>query len=195
MSLGDIGRWLSLYEPFFESEIEARTFAESFESLKLGNPLHPAKIMMHQAQRLVSFADDLFKIRKNNETLPLLFLLICAENIAKLSDNFNGEGHSKLHVRNFLSWFLTPEEQDKLCTNITRNDRRSLYLQETIDALYEVRCDVVHEGKYRGFHFHDGGTPMINSEPDVVVSLTLDDFRSLVVKGCIRAIKGYLRHG
>lgn len=195
MTLNDTNRWLPFYKQFFDSEVEALTFVESLESLCFGDPRHPAKIMMHQTQRLVSLADEFPKIRKNNETLPLLFLLVCAENIAKLADNFDGEGHSRLYVRNFFSWFLMPGEQDTLCTNITRHDRRSLSLQQAIDALYEVRCDVVHEGMYWGFHFHDGGAPMINSEPDVVVSLTLEDFRSLVVKGCIRAIQGYPRHG
>jgi hypothetical protein len=125
--------------------------------------------------------------------LPLLFLLICAENIAKLANNFDREDKSKQYVRNFFNWFLSPEEQDKLCSNISKHDRRSLSLQEAIDALYEVRCDVVHEGKYWGFHFHDGATPMINLESDVVVSLTFETFRSLVVKGCINAIQNYPR--
>jgi hypothetical protein len=62
MSSDDAERWLSFYKPFFASETEARTFVESLESLYLGDSRHPAKIMMHQAQRLVSLADELPQI-------------------------------------------------------------------------------------------------------------------------------------
>lgn len=147
--------------------------------------------MMHQTQRLISLADDLPSIRPNNETLQLLFLLICAEHIAKLFKDFTGEGQSRAYVRNFFRWFLSLEQQQRLCAGILRHDQTPLSLQEAVDALYSVRCDVVHEGKYWGFHFRNGDDPFLNCQPDVVVSLTFFDLRRLVVMGCITAIKRY----
>lgn len=191
MGKGNVERWLPFFEPCFPAPADARVFVESLESLQLGDPRHQAKIMMHQAQRLISLSDDLPQIRKGNEGLRLLFLLVCAENIAKIANKFDGEGQSKAYVRNFFRWFLTSDEQGVLCSGITHQDRRPLSLQQAIDALYNVRCDVVHEGKYWGFHFNDGETPMLNTEPDVIVSLTLAEFRALVIRGCIRAVERY----
>lgn len=187
----NVERWLTFFEPFFPIPADARVFVESLELLRLSDTRHQAKIMMHQTQRLISLSDDLPQIRKGNEGLRLLFLLVCAENIAKLANRFDGEGQSKAYVRNFFRWFLTTDEQEVLCSGITHHDRRQLSLQQAIDALYDVRCDVVHEGKYWGFHFHDGKTPILNLEPDVIVSLSLEQFRVLVIRGCIRAIKRY----
>jgi len=191
MGADTLERWLPFYEPFFPSEADARVFIEPMEALRFGDPKHPAKIMMHQAQRLISLSDDLPTIRIGNESLRLLFLLICAENIAKLADGFKGEGSSKKYVRNFFSWFLSSEQQRDLCSALTRHDLTPLSMHEVVDTLYGVRCDVVHEGKYWGFHFNDGSTPMLNTEPDIIASLTLAEFRALVVKGCINAISRF----
>lgn len=188
MGIGDIERWLPFYEPFFPSAAEATAFVAPLEALRLGAAKHPAKIMMHQTQRLVSLSDDLPTIRQGNESLRLLFLLICAENTAKMADSYEGEGRSKAYVRNFFHWFLSQHEQRILRAAITRHDGVGLTLQEAVDTLYRVRCDVVHEGKYWGFHFHDGDVPILNVDPDVTVSITFLEFRCLVVRGCINAI-------
>lgn len=187
----NVDRWLQFFESFFPSTNAARAFVEPLESLPLSDPRHQARIMMHQTQRLVSLSDDLPTIRKGNEGLRLLFLLICAENIAKLANKYDDEGQSRAYVRNFFIWFLDADDQRTLCSGITHHDRRAMSVQEVADALYDVRCDIVHEGKYWGFHFHNGGTPMLNLEPDVIASMTLADFRALVVRGCIRAIQRY----
>ena len=191
MSTADPDKWLAFYSPFFESDGDARAFVTPLEALDLGDARHQAKIMMHQAQRLVSLADDLPKIRKGNETLQLLFLLVCAEHIAKLAHNFDREGLSRTYVQNFFRWFLSQEQQQQLSVGITKHDHNPLSLRQAVDALYHVRCDVVHEGKYWGFQFRVREDPILNCEPDVIVSLTLCEFRQLVVKGCINAIQTY----
>jgi hypothetical protein len=184
-------KWLLFYKPMFADEDAARAFVEPLEALCTGDPRHPAKIMMHQTQRLISLADDLPSIRRNNETLQLLFILICAEHIAKLFKDFAGEGKSRAYVLNFFKWFLSADQQQQLCDGITKHDHYPLSLREAVGALYNVRCDVVHEGKYWGFHFRRGDDPILNYEPDVIVSLTLAELRRLVVMGCITAIQSY----
>ncbi|MBD3671243.1 MAG: hypothetical protein HUJ29_10750 [Gammaproteobacteria bacterium] len=77
-------KWINFYEPFFPNRDDATSFVEKYEELCPDGKAHTAKIMMHQTQRLVSLADDIPNIRAGNETLPLLFLLVCAEHIAKL---------------------------------------------------------------------------------------------------------------
>jgi hypothetical protein len=193
MSTGDPDKWVAFYAPFFGGDTDARAFVTPLEALFLGDARHPAKIMMHQAQRLVSLSDDLPTIRKGNETLQLLFLLICAEHIAKLAHDFDREGLSRTYVRNFFRWFLSPEQQQQLSTAITKHDHDPLSLHQAVDALYHVRCDVVHEGKCWDSPFRVGEYPCLNCGPDVTVSLTLRELRQLVVMGCIRAIQIYPR--
>ena len=181
-------KWIDFYAPFFESREKARQFVEDLEKL---SKKHVAKLMMHQAQRLVSLADDFPQIRAGNESLQLLFLLICAEHISKLHADFNLEGQSKAYTRRFFEELLTRGDQDRLRSGFRRENLQSLNLREIVDLLYDVRCDVVHEGKYWGFHFHDGKTAMINTDPDVNVYIRLQEFRDIVVRGCINAVKTY----
>lgn len=184
-------KWTDFYKPFFESDDKAQAFVESCEALRLDEPKHPAKIMMHQTQRLISLSDELLKIQPGRESLQLLFLLICAEHIAKLHANYDKEGRSRTYVQQFFSRFLTIEQQDRLRSGFSHIDLTPLKLQEVIDLLYDVRCDVVHEGRYWEFHFHDGTTPMQNAERGVNVNISLSDLKTLIVKGCIEAVKTY----
>lgn len=184
-------KWISFYEEFFPSRDEATSFVQKYEDLCPGGTAHTAKIMMHQAQRLVSLADDIPNIRKGNETIPLLFLLVCAEHIAKLFHNFDSEGQSRAYVRRFFNEFINEDDKKVISTGITKHDRKPLPIQDAVDILYSVRCDLVHEGRYWGFHFHDGKTPILGTDPDVITSILLPVFRGIVVRGCIRAIETY----
>lgn len=203
--------WFEFYAPFFPSECDARAFLEDIEALPTGDRRHPAKVMMHQTKRLVSLADDLPRIRPNCEALQLLFLLICAEHIAKMFEDFTRDGESRRYVRKFFQLFLSPEQQEQFSSGVQRpafnsgpfsevvdarwdapssssEALRKAKLMQAVDAFYDVRCDVVHEGGY-DFHFRvDGGEPMVN---DVIVVLTADEFRRFVVVGCITAIQRY----
>jgi|26BtaG_2_1085354.scaffolds.fasta_scaffold48334_1 hypothetical protein len=187
----NVEKWLSFYRPYFESEQQANDFVSALERLDADHPSHSAKIMMHQVQRLVSLANDIPQIRPGNETLPLLFLLVCAEHIAKLHHKYQGEGQSRSYVRRFFEEFLTEEDETLIRSGITSWERRPLPLREAIDILYTVRCDLVHEGRYWGFHFRNGGTSMINGDPDVVVNLKLHELTDIVVRSAIRSIQTF----
>ena len=63
--------------------------------------------------------------------------------------------------------------------------------------LYDIRCDVVHEGNYWEFSFHDGRTPMVNVDRDTaskitISNITFDQFRAIVVRGCVNAVRDKL---
>ncbi|MFC1613680.1 hypothetical protein ACFL5K_00110 [Gemmatimonadota bacterium] len=188
-------KWTDFYTPFFNAPSEASSFVERFEELGPQDTKHQAKIMMHQTQRLVTLSDDLPKIRSKRESLQLLFLLICAENISKLYHNFNRDGESKIHTRKFFEKIVPQKEREYLKKGFRHNifnlNQKPLTLREIIDHLYKVRCDVVHEGKCWDFSFHDGKTSIINTDPDVNVNITIQKFREIVVLGCIEAIKTY----
>ena len=185
-------KWLKFYEPFFRDRGETYQFVETIENYGPENPKHPAKIMMHQTKRLVSLADDLPKIRPQRDSLQLLFLIICAEHIAKLHNNFIKEGKSRAYTRRFFTVLVSQTDQEILARSfIHRRPRRMLNIQEVADLLYDVRCDVVHEGMYWKFFFRHEHITMMNIDPKVNVNIRLSDLRDIVVRGCINAIQSY----
>ncbi len=188
-------KWIDFYEPFFPNRVAAQAFVTPLEAYDLDSPRHKAKIMMHQAQRLISLADDIATIRPEKESLQLLFLLVCAENMAKLFDSYEEDGKSRAYVRKFFSDFVVGADRQLLESSFVRASSTSLTvltLGEVVDILYSVRCDVVHEGRYWGFQFHDGETSRITGDPPVKVSIQLNALRNIVVRACIRAVETVL---
>lgn len=186
--------WLSFYSPHFESPASAGDFIRRCESLQPSSSDHMAKIMMHQTQRLVSIADDLPKFRPHAEPLQVLFLVMCAENIAKLHDEFGGEGQSRHYVRHFFNEFLSRPDKDCLSCGFTRNigGLPSIGFDGVVDLLYDIRCDVVHEGSHTDFAFHDGRSSMVNTAPNVTAEIQLVQVRDIIVRGCINAVNSKL---
>ena len=183
----DLQRWVAFYLPFFDSLAEAEGFVIRCEQQT--PPNNTAKIMMHQTQRLISTTDRIPELRLHSEPLQLLFLMISAEHIAKLYEGFQSEGKSHEYTYKFFETFVSAEDRNKLQYDFADNNDRPLGLKSTIDLLYAIRCDVVHEGRFWGFAFHDGTTSMQNADPDVMVRLSLCELRDIVVRGCITAIK------
>ena len=187
--------WLTFYNPYFENQGEAKKFVESCEIQS--HPNNAAKVMMHQVQRLVSLADDIQKIRPNSEPLKLLILIMCVENIAKLHGGYTGEGYSQKYVKKFFNDFLSDADKDLLRNGFADNNDewlRPLSLDNVVKMLYKIRCDVVHEGNYLSFSFHDGETEMLEMvEPYVVIPhISLHDVRRVIIRGCINAIQDKL---
>ena len=145
---------------------------------------------MHQTQRLISLADDIARIRPHEEALQLLILIMCTENIAKIYDSFQGDGQSRAYVKKFFNDFLTQNDQQTLGNGFTDNDdpqSRPIGFNRAVDILYDIRCDVVHEGNYTDFAFHDGRTTILNTDPNVTAHLRLKDLCRIIVQGCIKA--------
>jgi hypothetical protein len=61
--------WLSFYKPHFPSQLAAEQSVEACENLESSGANHVAKIMMHQAQRLVSIVDDLPNVSTKSGTI------------------------------------------------------------------------------------------------------------------------------
>jgi len=186
-------KWLNFYLPFFDNSKDAEKFVSMCE--KQHPPDNLAKILMHQTQRLISLADEIPKIRPHDESLQILFLIMCAENISKLHDGFTSEGKSRNYVHRFFDKFLSDPDKTLLENGFIDNDDpllSPLGLKRVVDMFYDIRCDVVHEGNYSFFQFHDGTTPMVNADPNVNSYLRFNDVRNIIVRGCITAIKDKL---
>lgn len=120
---------------------------------------------------------------------------MCAENIAKLHDNFNGEGKSKAYVTKFFEEFLSAKEKEILAWGFIDGDddlQRSLGFDRSVDLLYKIRCDVVHQGNYKDFNFHDGTMSFGSDYYNVTSKLRLTDVRNIIVRGCIKAVQNRL---
>ena len=183
--------WINFYRPFFENEELARNFVENIEGYQPDDSMYRALIMMHQAQRLISIADDIEQIRPNKYSLKLMFLIICTENIAKQFEKFDDDGRSKEFVKKFFNNFTSPSDKQLLQSSFKKLDYTNLTIDEISNILYTVRCDVVHEGKYWSFQFKHDGLPMLNLDPDVNVYISYEDFRNIIVRCCINAIKSF----
>ena len=182
--------WIDFYQPFFRRQQDVEKFVSDCE--RLGPPNNAAKILMHQTQRLVSLSDDVEAIRPHDEPLKVMFLIVCAENIAKLHDRFTRGGQSGAYVRKFFNDFLSQSNKDLLGSGFVDANDCMLGFDKAIDMLYDIRCDVVHEGNYASFAFHDGSMPMVNTDPPVEAHLQFSDVRNIVVKGCIGAVQSRL---
>jgi len=176
-------KWLDFYRPYFPSESEARLFIGDCEKSSDA----AAMLIMHQAARLVTISKKMAEIQPGRDALELLFLLICAENVSKLHDDFHDEGKSRHYVQTFFSQFLSNSEKAQIEEKFLTLDLGLMNLGQIIDVLYDTRCDVVHEGKYWGFSFSSYGVSTATVETPVLTRMSIEELRSIVVNGCVRA--------
>jgi len=188
--------WLDFYRPYFTESSDLEQFVQVCESLEVHDPRHRAKIMMHQGRRLLSVADRMEIVEPGYEPLKLLFLLICAENISKLNVSTEELGQSRYHVRRFFCKFCSPSDKQAILENIEICQKNSSF-EDLIDILYDVRCDVVHEGHYWGFNFATDEHPSMltgaNAEQVLRVRMKYEEFRDIVARGVVAATSEVLR--
>jgi hypothetical protein len=182
--------WLDFYRAYLSDSEVLRHFVYGCEQLEPDDPRHRAKIMMHQGQRLLTIADAMGSLVSGREPLKLLFLLIASENIAKLHDAYDGEGKSRYYVKRFFNEFCMPEDKLAITRGLERSGQESS-LDDLISILYDVRCDVVHEGTYWGFDFATTECPSVLTgiHPDQVlrVKMQYEEFRDIVARGIVLA--------
>ena len=124
---------------------------ELYESLSYtGSERHrTAKIMLHQVARMVWLADQVDAVARGRPALQIMFYMIAAEAVAKLGTGYDGDGESRKHVHVFFTRFLTAEQRNRMLRALEwAQPRPPSSLDELVDHLYGVRCDVVHEGRY-----------------------------------------------
>ncbi len=69
---------------------------------KISGEDNQAKIVLHQAARMIWLSDRMEEVAKDRSALQILFFLIAAEAVAKLVNGVNDEGRSRQQVRSFF---------------------------------------------------------------------------------------------
>lgn len=139
---------VEFYSSAFSSTEKAKEFIDHIKKTN-----GPSKIILYQTARMIYLAETIHQ--KGRPSLQVLFFLIAAEAVAKLVDNFHGEGQSRQYVKKFFKNICNTKHQDKLSKAFKKQDTEIdfmsedyLTIDETIYLLYDVRCDVVHRGIY-----------------------------------------------
>lgn len=187
----DPDEWIEFFSEYIADHDVADVITEAC-SLQLGDDGFNARRIMLQTKRLVEISKAQSDVTINNDALKLMFLIILAENAAKLFFEFEGNGQSKAHVKKFFNDMATEGQRNFLNESITVGiTPQGIDFASTF--LYKVRCDVAHEGIYYLFDFCED-IPLITNAGDQCCHVTLqyNDFVSLVVNIAYNAIKSKL---
>lgn len=145
---------------------------------------------------MVWLADQIDEVARGRPAFQILFYLIVAELVAKITFEFKGEGDSKKYVHKFFAELCSDKTQTTLGRSFSRMKSGPLSWHEAVDLLYKIRCDVVHEGKYASFHL-----PLTQDEfPQLAmvgdewfdVSVTIQELRRMILEGAVLACKKLL---
>jgi len=177
------------YAPFFGTEAECRVFSERVENAP--DNYRPVKEVFHQAARFVWLGDRVNEIAAGRPALQILFYLITAETIAKLTYKFGGKGQSRDYVHVFFEKLCRKDDQMMLSQAFCESPGLcQLSLTQAVDLLYDVRCNVAHKGMYYVFTLPlQTDYPELSNLGDRTVQtmLTLGSLREIVLRGAIRS--------
>lgn len=190
--------WADFFGPAFPDIDACRAFVDCVETVPASTS--KAKIVMHQAARMLWLGDRMDEVAKGRPALQVLFHLIAAEAVAKLVNSFNGEGQSRKHVRLFFEDICADAHRAILGKPFSHAPGGPfLSVRETVDFLYDIRCDVVHEGAYFGLTLARPGDTVRWLTPggsgSLIVGITIQELRQIVLKGAIRGAVRLLPSG
>jgi len=196
MHIADID-FAEFYAPAFPGLTDAKTFYASVNSLS--GPA-PAKIALHQGARMLWIADRIAEVAAGRDAFQILFYLIAAEAVAKIVFRFKGEGKSREHVKRFFGEICTDQHRTRLSQMFECQPSGWLTWDEAVDQLYDVRCDVVHQGQYFLFSlklFSSSVSTLADPRAElgsiIVAHLSLADLRQIVLEGIVEGVKKCLR--
>ena len=176
------------YRPAFPNTEAAEAFVGCVEAI----PAHQskAKIVLHQAARMLWLADRIEPFARVRPALLILFYIIAVEAVAKLVKGFQREGASKRHVRLFFEDICSQRHRAILGDAFRRSaDGSALTLREAVDLLYDVRCDVVHEGQYFIFTLPEpaDASPLLTvyRGASLIPKITAHELRKIVLEGAV----------
>ena len=157
------------------------------------------KVILHQATRLVSLADWMDSAAPSRPALKILFFVVLAEAVAKMTLGYMGERESKKHVDHFFENLCLSADRGALARAFRRKDTTPptpLSLSEAIDVLYDVRNSVAHRGEYFGFHLFEPERNVITVTPykdgSLEVFLSASQLRAIVIRGAVAAAERLL---
>lgn len=183
--------WADFFQPAFPSIDASRAFIDCVEAVPATTS--KAKIVIHQAARMLWLGDRMEEVGKGRPALQLLFQLIAAEAVAKLVNNFHSEGESRKHVRLFFEDICSDSHRVALGRAFSHAPGGPfLSVRETVDFLYDIRCDVVHEGAYftltlaRPDETQKWLTPSRGGKASLIAGITIQQLRQIALEGAIR---------
>ena len=176
------------FEPAFPGRDACRAFVDCVENIPAASS--KAKIVIHQAAPMLWLGDRMDEVARGRPALQLLFHLIAAEAVAKIVSNFQDDGQSRGHVRLFFEQICGQRHRDVLGAAFRRvPGGPALSIREAVDFLYDVRCDVVHEGVYFGLTLARPGDATQWLTPSgtgpLIPSVSIQDIRQIVLEGSV----------
>lgn len=186
------------FAPAFESLAVSRAFVECVEGIPRTEGL--SKIVLHQAARMIWLADRIDEVARGRPALQILFYLIAAEAVAKMVCGSEQEGQSRKHVRLFFEEICSDEHRRILADAFAdRPLGQGVGVRRTVDYLYDVRCDVVHEGDYISLTLRSESDPTdmltVDGPGFLIAQTTASELRQIVLEGAVLAAKRLLPVG
>ncbi len=194
MHIADID-YVDFFRHAFDDPTQAAKHIKAIEAV---SPDHcKAKIVIHQAARMLWLADRIDEVARGRPALQVFFYLVAAEAIAKIFVGFDKEGESRKHVHMFFEKLCNDDHRSVLGKTFTGSSGLLpvegevstgwLSVPEAVDKLYDIRCDVVHKGEYFDFALpdSDGAFPMTVRKYDVTGHVTISRIRRIVLEGAL----------
>lgn len=181
----------AFYVPAFASPDESARFFESVEALTHSSCRRRTKSVLHQAARMLWLSDRMDEVARGRPALQVLFYLIAAEAIAKLVFKFKGKGASRAHVQKFFTQVCDESHRERLGRAFSFSGGVPFVpAMKVVDFLYDVRCDVAHEGRYFGMHLLQSPdtTPTLTEwTPGVhiIAHITAEELRQIILEGAV----------
>lgn len=189
-------RLRNFYLPYFGNEEDTQAFIERCLSQDM------TRQIMLMTQWYGELADKMKGVYMSAQNLQVLFLTILAEAIAKISKDFHEDRESEKH---FLLFFEYLSEQDK--RELLRGFHELVFprdrtLQAILRMLYQIRCELVHNGIFFDFFFCDNAEnpiPIIHvgitkgedgrkRKISLEVGISYSEFRNIIVRTSINLI-------
>ena len=187
--------FVEFYRLAFANQEGARRFVEEVEQLPPSR--NTPKVALHQAARMLWLADRIEEVARGRPALQILFFLIAAEAVAKIVFGFKGEGKSRYYVHRFFAEICSQEHRDRLASAFSTVGRGHFSCEETVNYLYDVRCDVVHEGMYFGMNLKLPGDTVDTltqfSGRSIIAHITAKDIRQIVLEGSVLGCRKLLK--
>ncbi len=144
------------YARFFASAFvggtrAARQFHDSLSSAG-GQQIHNALLIMNHTARLLWLADRVERVARGRPGLQIMFFMIAAEAVAKLFDDYAGEGDSKRYALRFFASICSQEHRDRLVALSSGLPHAGSSPTAVAEHLYRIRCDVAHRWRYFGLN-------------------------------------------
>jgi hypothetical protein len=185
----------AFYEGVFPNAKAARDFYSEVDRLP---PNHnTAKVVLHQTARMVWLADKIDEVARGRPAFQILFYLIAAELVAKLVFNFKGRGKVWYHVLKFFTEICGDETKVRLGNSFKRTPYGDVSAKDAVGLLYDVRCNVAHEGMYYNFSLplnQTEGPVLVNvGEESFTTDLRIEEVRRMVLEGAVLASRKSLK--